>query len=187
MDTELVVRAQEGDEIAFARLADGIYGRLQQLAYRILRDPELARDASQQAALSIWRHLPELKDPTRFEAWSYRLCVNTCLAESRKRKRHLLEAELKPWHEPTAPDDYRRFDDRDQLERAFRQLSFEHRAVLVLHHYLGMPVAEVATTLDVPLGTVKSRTDRALRQLRRILAADAASGPRTMNRQEVTR
>ncbi len=186
MDTDLVLRAQDGDEIAFARLADGVYGRLQQVAYRILRDPELARDASQQAALSMWRHLPELRDPTRFEAWCYRLCVNACHEESRKRRRRLPETELKPWHEPTVRDEYQRLIDHDQLERAFRRLSFEHRTVLVLHHYLGMSVDEVATTLDTPLGTVKSRMNRALRQLRRLLAADAAP-PLAMNRQEVTR
>ena len=187
MDTDLVLRAQNGDEIAFARLADGVYGRLQQVAYRIQRDPELARDASQQAALSMWRHLPELRDPDRFEAWSYRLCVHACYEESRKRKRRRLETALQPWHEPTAPDEYQRLVDHDQLERAFRQLSFEHRAVLVLHHYLALPVDEVANTLDIPLGTVKSRMDRALRQMRRVLAADGAPGPRATSRQEVSR
>ena len=63
MDTDLVVRARDGDEIAFARLADGVYGRLQQLAFRILRDPDLARDAAQQTALSMRRNLPQLRDP----------------------------------------------------------------------------------------------------------------------------
>lgn len=86
MDTDLVVRAQDGDEIAFARLADGVYGGLQQLAYRILRDPELARDAAQQTALSMWRNLPQLRDPSCFDAWSYRLCFNACYKEARRRK-----------------------------------------------------------------------------------------------------
>jgi RNA polymerase sigma-70 factor (ECF subfamily) len=187
MDTDLVVRAQDGDEIAFARLADGIYGRLQQLAFRILRDPELARDAAQQAALSIWRNLPQLRDPARFEAWSYRLCVNACYSESRRRKRHLPEIVQPANREPVSPDEYQRVLDHDQLERGFRQLSFDHRVVLVLHHYLGLPVDQVAATLDIPLGTAKSRMNRALRQMRRALAADAAPGPRAMTRQEVTR
>jgi RNA polymerase sigma-70 factor (ECF subfamily) len=187
MDTDLVVRAQEGDEVAFARLADGVYGRLQQLAYRILRDPELARDASQQAVLSMWRNLPGLRDPERFEAWSYRLCVNACHAESRKRKHRPVEVALERWHEPAAPDDYQRVADVEQLERGFRRLSLDHRVVLVLHHYLGMPLDEVATTLGVPLGTVKSRMDRALRQMRRALQADASPAPRATSHQEVIR
>lgn len=187
MDTDLVVRAQDGDEIAFARLADGIYGRLQQLAFRILRDPELARDAAQQAALSMWRNLPQLRDPARFEAWSYRLCVNACYSESRRRTYHSLEVEPLPGHEAVSPDEYQRVIDHDQLERGFRHLSVDHRVVLVMHHYLGMPVDQVAATLEIPLGTVKSRMNRALQQMRRALTADAAPGPRAMNRQEVTR
>ncbi len=77
--------------------------------------------------------------------------------------------------------------DHDQLERGFRRLSFDHRVVLVLHHYLGMPVDQVARTLDIPLGTVKSRMNRALQQMRRILEADASPGPRATTRQEVNR
>mgnify|MGYP001812456334 CR=1 FL=1 len=88
---------------------------------------------------------------------------------------------------PVAPDEYRRVADRDQLERGFRQLSFDHRVVLVLHHYLGMPMDEVARVLETPLGTVKSRMHRALEQMRRALEADAAPGPRPPAYQEVTR
>lgn len=187
MDTDLVVRAQDGDEIAFARLADGVYDRLQQLAYRILRDRELARDAAQQTALSMWRYLPQLRDPERFEAWSYRLCVNACYTESRRRKRRLPEVEPRPGHEAAAPDEYKRVIDHDELERGFRRLSFDHRAVLVLHHYLGMPVDQVAATLGIPVGTAKSRLNRALQQMRRALVADAAPGPYAIPQQEVSR
>lgn len=187
MDTDLVVRAQDGDEIAFARLADGIYGRLQQLAFRILRDPELARDAAQQTALSIWRNLPQLRDPARFEAWSYRLCVNACYTASRRRNRSIPEVGSESHRESIAGDDYGALIDRDELERGFRRLSFDHRVVLVLHHYLGMPIDQVAKTLDIPIGTVKSRMNRALEHMRRALVADAAPGPRMMTRQEVTR
>jgi RNA polymerase sigma-70 factor (ECF subfamily) len=187
MDTDLVIRAQDGDEIAFARLADGVYGRLQQLAYRILRDPELARDAAQQTALSMWRNLPQLRDPRRFEAWSYRLCVNACYTESKRRSRSIQVTGSAPHREPVAPDEYDRVVDHDQLERGFRRLSMDHRVVLVLHHYLGMPIDQVARTLDIPLGTVKSRKNRALAQMRRVLEADAAPGPRAMRREEVTR
>ena len=187
MDTDLVVRAQEGDEIAFARLADGVYGRLQQLSYRILRDRELAREASQQAALAMWRNLPRLRDPARFEAWAYRLCVNECHRASRQGKRSIPEVDPESAPVPLGPDEFRRVLDHDQLERGFRRLSFDHRVVLVLHHYLDMPMDEVARVLGIPLGTVKSRTHRALEQMRRALEADAAPGPRPSTYQEVTR
>jgi RNA polymerase sigma-70 factor (ECF subfamily) len=187
MDIDLVVRAQDGDEIAFSRLADGVYGRLQQLSHRILRDPELARDAAQQAALSMWRNLPQLRDPARFEAWAYRLCVNECHRVSRQRRRSLPGIDLETAPTPVAPDEYGRIFDHDQLERGFRRLSFEHRVVLVLHHYLGMPADEVARVLEIPPGTVKSRMHRALQQMRRALEADSAPGPRTITYREVTR
>ncbi len=143
MDADLVVRAQNGDEIAFARVADDIYGRLQQLAYRILRDPDLARDAAQQTALSVWRHLPQVRDPSKFEAWSYRLCVNACYHEARRRKHSLPTIELAPLREPCTYGGYQQVIDHDQLERGFRRLSLDHRVVLVLHHYLGLPLDQV--------------------------------------------
>ena len=87
MDTDLVVRAQHGDEEAFASLAVAVGDRLHAVAHRILRDIDLAEDATQQALLTIWRDLPQLRDPARFDAWSYRLLVRACYAEGR-RTRH---------------------------------------------------------------------------------------------------
>jgi RNA polymerase sigma-70 factor, ECF subfamily len=81
MDTSLVVRAQRGDEEAFASLAVAVGDRLHAVAHRILRDTNLAEDATQQALLAIWRTLPQLRDPAHFDAWSYRLFVNVCYAE----------------------------------------------------------------------------------------------------------
>ena len=78
MDTDLVMQAQRGDEEAFASLAMAVGNRLHQVAHRILRDLDLAEDATQQALLSIWRDLPQLRDPARFEVWSYRLHRTGC-------------------------------------------------------------------------------------------------------------
>ena len=91
MDTDLVTRAQHGDEEAFASLAVAVGDRLHAVAHRILRDIELAEDATQQALLAIWRDLPQLRDPARFDAWSYRLLVRACYAEGRRG--HTLDAE----------------------------------------------------------------------------------------------
>jgi RNA polymerase sigma-70 factor, ECF subfamily len=76
VDAELIGRAQRGDEEAFASLAVAVGDRLHAVAHRILRDTDLAEDATQQALLSIWRNLPQLRDLTRFGAWSYRLLVS---------------------------------------------------------------------------------------------------------------
>lgn len=187
MDTDLVVRAQQGDQAAFARIAECTHSRFQQLSFRILRDRELAADAAQQATLSVWRSLPRLRDPVRFEAWSYRVCVNACYKEARRRSRSLPEIGPGRYREPAVYGGYDLVVDRDELERGFRTLSLDHRTVLVLHHYLGMPLEQVADTLDLPLGTVKSRMNRALAKMRVALETDAKPAIGLAQRQEVVR
>jgi RNA polymerase sigma-70 factor (ECF subfamily) len=87
MDTELVLLAQRGDEEAFASLAVAVGDLLHAVAHRILSDTDLAEDATQLALLSIWRDLPQLRDPARLDAWSYWLLVRACDAEGRRARR----------------------------------------------------------------------------------------------------
>jgi RNA polymerase sigma-70 factor, ECF subfamily len=171
MDAELVARAQNGDTEAFAELADAIAQRLLATSHRILRDIDLAEDATQQALLSIWQDLPQLRDPARFEAWSYRLLVRACYAEGRRERRWAPNLRLLAGDQPTSSSTEAVIV-RDQLERGFRRLSLKHRVVVVLHHYLDLPLEEIATTLDVPFGTVASRLHYALRSLRAAIDAD---------------
>jgi RNA polymerase sigma-70 factor, ECF subfamily len=173
MNTDLVIRAQRGDEEAFASLAVTLGGRLHAVAHRILRDLDLAEDATQQALLDVWRDLPQLRDPARFEAWSYRLLVRACYAEGRRARRWTPNLLLLPTDEAAAGEGLSSVVDRDQLERGFRRLSVDHRAVVVLHHYLDMPIDHVADTLGVPVGTIRSRLHYAMRGLRAALEADA--------------
>jgi RNA polymerase sigma-70 factor (ECF subfamily) len=173
MDTELVIRAQQGDRAAFAELAVLVGDRLHAVAHRMLRDAGLAEDASQQTLLKAWQELPRLREPERFEAWTYRLLVNVCHAEWRRRKRSLVALpDLVSVPEPISPDEMAIVIDRDQLERGYSRLSMDHRAVVVLHYYLDMPVAQIAETLGVGEGTVKSRLYHAMRGLRAALDAD---------------
>jgi RNA polymerase sigma-70 factor, ECF subfamily len=178
VDSTLVIRAQRGDEEAFAGIVDVVGGRLHAVAHRILRDINLAEDATQQALLDIWRDLPDLRDPARFDAWSYRLLVRACYAEGRRSRRATPDLRLLPTDESTAGEGLSEVVDRDQLERGFRRLSLEHRAVVVLHHYLDMPLEQIAETLGVPPGTVRSRLHHAMRGLRAALDADARPVPR---------
>jgi RNA polymerase sigma-70 factor (ECF subfamily) len=178
MDTQLVTRAQQGDEAAFAELTVAVGGRLHRIAYSILRDRGLAEDATQQALLKIWRKLPGLREPARFEAWSYRFVVHACYAEAKHAKRTLPELAMRT--ETIAPDEVGLVDDRDQLERGFKRLSVDHRAVIVLHHYVGLPLPEVAATLGIPLGTAHSRLDRAMTKLRSALRADGPPAEATL-------
>jgi RNA polymerase sigma-70 factor (ECF subfamily) len=173
MDRDLVIRAQNGDEEAFASLAVAAGDRLHAVAHRILRDIDLAEDATQQALLNVWRDLPRLRDPARFDAWSYRLLVRACYSEARRTRRWAPNLQLLPVDIPTDAEGLGMVVDRDQLERGFRRLSIDHRAVVVLRHYLDLPLDEVADVLGVPVGTVRSRLHHAMRGLRAALEADA--------------
>lgn len=177
MDIRLVVQAQSGDEEAFATLTDAIVDRFHGVARNILRDPGLAEDAVQGALVRIWRDLPTLRDPERFEAWSYRLLVNACHGEARRMRRWMPSVLASPVMEPVAADAIGPTVDRDQLERGFRRLSVDHRAVVVLHHYLELPLDRIAAVLGVPEGTVRSRLHRAMQGLRAALEADARPHP----------
>ena len=168
-----MVRAQHGDEEAFASLAVAVGNRLHAVAHRILRDTDLAEDATQQALLTIWRDLPQLRDPARFDAWSYRLLVRACYAEGRRTRTWAPNLAILPVDQPAVGEGLSTVVDRDQLERGFRHLSVEHRSVVVLHHYLDLPLDQVAEVLGVPIGTVRSRLFHAMRGLRAALEADA--------------
>ena len=172
MDSDLVERAQCGDKEAYALLAGVIADRFLAVARRILRDQDLAEDATQQALLAIWQNLPQLRDPGRFEAWSYRLLVHACYAEGRKERRWMPNLRLLPVEEAMASDDLSSVVDREQLERGFRRLSIDHRAVVVLYHYLDKPLDEIAGILEIPVGTAHSRLHHAMRGLRAALEAD---------------
>jgi RNA polymerase sigma-70 factor, ECF subfamily len=172
MDTDLVVRAQRGDKGAYALIATEIADRFLAVSRRILRDLDLAEDATQQALLAIWQDLPQLRDPARFDAWSYRLLVRACYTEGRRQRRWAPNLRLLPVREPVADDDLSSIVDRDQLDRGFNQLSLDHRSVVVLHHYLDLPLDRVAEILGIPTGTAHSRLHHAMRALRAALDAE---------------
>ncbi len=175
MDVELVIRAQRGDEAAFAAITEAVYVRMRAVAFRILRDPHQAEDATQVALLGIWRKLPKLRDPARFEAWSYRFLVNACADEARRARRSL--PDLPTSREPTAPDELSAVLNRDQLDRAFAQLNVDQRAVIVLRHFLDLKLEDVAEALGVPVGTVNSRLNRATAKLRDALQTEGSPSP----------
>jgi RNA polymerase sigma factor (sigma-70 family) len=168
----LVERARQGDHDAFAELARGAVTRLDGAARLILRDPELARDAVQEALIRAWRDLPGLRDPERFDAWLHRLTVNACLDQVRRRRRRPIEVELSPIDMPTPSDLAGSLADRDLVDSAMRRLDERDRAVIVLHYFLGMPLREVAASLQIPIGTVKTRLHRALEAMRADVGAE---------------
>src|SRR6187401_3149206 len=154
-----------GDRDAFGLLVGQTSDRMYATATRILRDADLAEDALQGALVTAWRQLPTLRDPARFEAWVRKVLVHACYAEARRRRSWAANVRVLPVDGPAGADDIVSIDDRDQLDRAFRRLSVERRAVFVLHHHESRSLVEIADTLGIPAGTARSRLHYATRVL----------------------
>lgn len=173
MSQDLVNRARNGDHGAFTALAAAAFEGLFRVARLILRDDELAADAVQNALISAWLNVRAVREPERFDAWLRRLVVRACYRESsRSRRRHAVEVRFIAV-DPGGDAVQAPLEARDELERGFRRVSTQQRAVLVTHYYLGMPDAEAAAVLDIPVGTYKSRLSRATAALRAAIEADA--------------
>lgn len=168
----IVAQAARGDRDAFDVLVEGSIDRLYAVARLIVRDMDLAEDAVQEALIRSWQRLPSLRDPDRFDAWIHRLVVNAAIDQFRARRSFQASIAVIAI-EPAAADGSGHLADRDQIGRAFGRLRVEQRAVLVLHHYLGLSTAELADALGVPAGTAKSRLHYATEAMRAALEADA--------------
>lgn len=170
---ELVVRARGGDRDAFSELAARSIGRLTAVARMILRDEYAAQDAVQETLIEAWRSLPGLRDADRFEAWIRRLLMRACFNGIRRSKRvKAVEIRLTPGDEPAIGGVERDLDIHDQLQRGLARISAEQRAVVVLVYYFDLPLADAAQAMGVPLGTTKSRLNRATQALRAAIEAD---------------
>lgn len=170
-DATLVARARAGDRDAFAMLIERRAGQVLRTARAILRDEGDAWDASQQTLVSAWLHLPSLRHPDRFDAWLNRTLVNAC-RETLRRRRRSREIDVDP--SPIASADHSSASvETMAVQAAFARLSVEDRQILLLHHLHGLPLAEVARQLGIPVGTAKSRLWRARQALERALEAEA--------------
>ena len=174
MDRDLVERARSGDQAAFADLVHQVSDTLLGIARGILRDPGLAEDVLQDALVTIWRKLPHLREPERFEAWAYRILVNACYAAAPQNRRWASTVRILPIDRASNADDVQAVSDRDELERAFRKLPLDQRAVFVLHHHAGLPLVAVAEALGIPEGTARSRLHYSTRALRAAFVASRA-------------
>jgi RNA polymerase sigma-70 factor (ECF subfamily) len=175
----LVERARRGDREAFSVLAGGAVDRLYAIARLILRDAELAEDATQEALVRAWHDLPSLRDVERFDAWLYRLIVRASADVGRPRRRGRTGVTALR-SEPAEPDRASELADRDQLERGLRRLNDAQRTILVLHFHLGLSPREAADALDIPVGTAKSRLHYAIEALRAALEAEERSVARPL-------
>jgi RNA polymerase sigma factor (sigma-70 family) len=170
----LVERARDGDRDAFSQLASASITDLFAVARLILRDTPRAEDAVQEALVEAWRSIRGLRDSDRFDAWMHRLLVRACHRQGRvQMRRDVVELHLLDSDAPHLEDHAVSLANRDQLERGFRRLPVDQRAVVVLHFYRGLPLTEVAEILAIPVGTAKSRLHRATQTLRAALESDA--------------
>lgn len=172
MRLDLVELARHGDRDAFDVLMLDVIDRLHAIARLVAQDTDVAEDAVQEALVRCWRDLPALRDGTKFEPWLRRLLLNSIAEEFRGRRRFQAKVRVLKL-EPAIADAADELADRDELQRAFRSLSIDHRTIVVLHHYLGLSVDEAAATLGIPAGTAKSRLHYAIEALRATLDSDA--------------
>jgi RNA polymerase sigma-70 factor (ECF subfamily) len=168
-DSELVARSLAGDSSAFGELVERHQRVLFQLAYRILRDREEARDATQAAFVKAWTHLRQFDRSRRFFSWVYRIQLNEAFnRRSRLRTHEELDANL-----PSGGDDpetaHRRERTHGMIADAMLELSAEAREVVVLRHWLNLSYDEIAEQVHVPPKTVKSRLFSARQRLAEIL------------------
>ena len=167
-----VSRARDGDRDAFDRIAMQVVDRLYRVARLMLRDAERAEDAAQETLVRCWRDLPALRDVDRFDGWLNRLLMRAINDEFRSARRARAAVTILRL-EPATRDTTDAVVLREQLDRGFRRLTLEHRAVLVLRLYLGLSLEETASTLGIPAGTAKSRLHYATLAMRDALEADA--------------
>jgi RNA polymerase sigma-70 factor, ECF subfamily len=183
-DDALVRRACAGDAAAFAELVDTRIDRCYRLAWSILSNDADAADATQDALVSAWRQLPRLRDPAVFDGWLNRIVANAALMARRHRLR-LREVSVRPAFpgdptpEPEPPQDAHartamdELVDNDAIGRAFDRLRPQDRMILVLHHVEERPVAEIARSLGIPVGTAKWRLHAARNALEKAMEAEA--------------
>ena len=184
LEVGLVTRAQAGDLEAFDALIASRLDRCYRLAWSILSDASDAADAVQEACVSAWRDLPRLREPAAFDGWLNRIVANAALMARRHRVR-LREVSVRPADggaqrpQPEPPQDLHartpmdELVDNDAIGRAFDRLRPQDRMILVLHHVEERPVAEIARSLGIPVGTAKWRLHAARGALEKAMEAEA--------------
>lgn len=184
-DKDLVRRSLQGDDTAFAQLLHRYERGIYNLAVRMVRDPETARDLTQEAMVRVYGSLARYDPIYPFSSWIYRVASNLCIDAIRKRKLDTvsLDAPQTIEGEEVAREipDHTYAPDRDleeqerarMLEETLAKLPPAHRLVLVLRHQRDLSYEEIALALNAPIGTVKARIHRARDEFRRLLLKDS--------------
>ncbi len=169
-DLALVQKFLAGDQRAFHDLMSAHEDRVFSICLRIMRNREHALDATQETFVKVFRRADRFTGESAFSTWLYRVTVNTCYDQLRKLKRRHADPlpETNDPADPTVDDQLTAVELRPDLHAALETLPDEFRAAVVLSDLEGLPLADVAEILGVPVGTVKSRVFRG----RRLMAAE---------------
>jgi RNA polymerase sigma-70 factor (ECF subfamily) len=180
----LITYARQGDQNAQGRLVQLWYKRIYNFAYKFFLDHDLAMEVSQKTFISMCRNLPGLQDVSRFKPWLYKIAVNYCREEARRKKNNRSysfdavwnrEAEDSPHWESSAkridnPErELQHAEMSDILQAALGELSDEQREVVIMKEYEGLKFREIAEALNISENTVKSRMYYGLDALKKIL------------------
>jgi RNA polymerase sigma-70 factor (ECF subfamily) len=169
VDTALVARAAAGDRDALDAVLRAHQARIVALCLRMLRDPNDAADAAQDAMVAICRGLPRFDHKSSLSTWVYRVTTNVCLDELRRRARRPRPSPATDHHEPASRSHDDAVSARVTVDAALAELSEDARAALVLRDLCGLDYAEIAEVLDIAPGTVRSRIARARDALARTI------------------
>jgi RNA polymerase sigma-70 factor (ECF subfamily) len=164
-DGTLIARAQRGDDAAFEQLVHRHQRYVFNVAYRVLRDVPEAEDITQEAFVRAWRGLQGFRGHAKFTTWIYRIVYNLCLNRLPGLRRELLQVESVEEAQlnsaPTPPELFEVEEQLDFLHAQLDQLSEKYRLVLTLRYLQGLSYEEISTTLNLPMGTVKTHIHRA--------------------------
>ena len=172
-EQSLVTRARRGDETAFALLVEQYQDRVYRLALRMCGNSHDAEEAAQEAFLAAWRGLPAFRGESRFSSWLYQLTSNAAIDLLRREKRHRgnvpIDEQILPLSEDTPQLSAENAEMRERLQKALMTLSPEHREIFLLRQMQQLSYEEIGEMLNLESGTVKSRLNRAKKQLRQNL------------------
>ena len=172
---EAVRKFLDGEEEAFSRIVRRWEGKVYSLAWRMLGSREDAQDVVQETFLSVFKAIRGLRDPGSFSTWLYRIALNHCRARRRSRASDFHSGEYNSDHEsilsnmPAVDSGAGELETLDIIRKALAGLSEEHRTAIVLKEYLGLSLEELASVMDCPLSTAKSRLYNGLKDVQRNL------------------